>query len=380
MRIPVLLPDVNRSGADFSIDKDKDGRAAIRFGLAAVKNVGESAVHPLLEAVGKGGPFKSIEDYCRRGAIEGSNRRILESLIKAGALDSLGNRGTLLASIDRIVNLAQQEAKLRDSGQSSMFNVFGEQVPIPMEQLSLQGAEALPKEKVAWEKELLGVPLSENPMSVLASKNNVEAIASRDQIDAEMDGQRISIVGQLSSTVERMTRKGETFAVGTLELLGGSIEVLAWPNTYQQIRNMWSEGAFLWIVGRVRDREGTISITCDEVKPFNVEQEVSQSNNHHNKVQSAPPTTSQKILVVCLQETGRSQEDAGLVHDVLRTCLEYPGRDRLNMEIHTGRQKVLLDVPIVGTNCCPELQRRLETLVGVGRLRIANGPKNGDAQ
>jgi DNA polymerase III alpha subunit len=165
-----------------------------------------------------------------------------------------------------------------------------------------------------------------------------------------------------------------------LELLGGSVEVLAWPNTYQQIRDMWSEGAFLWIVGRVRDREGTISITCDEVKPFNVEQEVSQSNNHHNKVQSAPPTTSQKILVVCLQETGRSQEDAGLVHDVLRTCLEYPGRDRLNMEIHTGRQKVLLDVPIVGTNCCPELQRRLETLVGIGRLRIANGPKNGDAQ
>ena len=380
LRIPVLLPDVNRSGVEFTIDRDEEDREAIRFGLAAIKNVGEGAVKPLVEVRKEGGPFRSIEDFSHRAALRGLNRRTLESLIKAGALDSLGNRGALLASVGRILGMAQREARLRETGQTSMFNLFGEEVPIPLREVALEGDDALPREKVAWEKELLGVPLSENPMSVLAFNNTTEAIASRDQIDDEMDGQRVSVVGQLSSAAERLTRKGGTFVVGTLELLGGSIEVIAWPDLFEETRELWQEGALLWVVGRVRDREGETSIHCDEVRPFQLEEREAEraAEEAVHDAAPAPPTASQQVLLISLVETGEVDEDTYLVHEVLRTCLEYPGTDRVNVEIRTGGQRVRLDVPLVATRCCPELRQRLERLVGPGSLRILNGTGIGD--
>jgi DNA polymerase-3 subunit alpha len=378
LKIPVLLPDINRSGVEFTIDHTEESEEAIRFGLAAIKNVGEGAVQPLVEERDDEEPFKSVEDFCRRGAVHGLNRRILESLIKAGAIDSLGNRGALLASTDRILSLAQQEARLRDSGQTSMLDLFGEEVPVPMEEISLEGGDVLPREKVAWEKELLGVPLSENPMSVLAFNNNTEAIASRDQIDGGMDGQRVSVVGQLSSTAERLTRKGGTFLVATLELLGGSMEVIAWPDTYGETRDLWEEGSFLWIVGKVRQREGETSIHCEEVKPFQLDGMESEKPTAAPPAPiPAPPVYPQQMLLISLMETGNADEDVFLVHEVLRTCLEYPGNDRVNMEIHTDHQVVRMDVPIVATKYCSDLHRRLESLAGVNNLSLLEGSGNG---
>jgi len=378
LKIPVLLPDINRSGVEFTIDRTEESEEAIRFGLAAIKNVGEGAVRPLVEAREGETSFQSMEDFCRSPAVGGLNRRILESLVKAGALDSLGNRGSLISSIDRILSMAQQEARLRDSGQTSMLDLFGEEVPVPMEEIALDGDEALPREKVAWEKELLGIPLSENPMSVLAFNNNTEAIASRDQIDGDMNGQRVSVVGQLSSTAERLTRKGGTFLVATLELLGGSIEVIAWPDTYEETRGLWEEGSFLWIVGKVRQREGETSIHCDEVKPFQLDgTEPEKPAVAPSEPIPASPIYPQQMLLISLMETGNADEDAFLVHEVLRTCLEYPGGDRVNMEIHTDRQVVRLDVPIVATKYCSDLHQRLESLAGVSNLSLLEGSGNG---
>lgn len=387
LRIPVLPPDVNRSGVQFTIDRDDKGKDAIRFGLAAIKNVGEGAVRALVENRDK--PFQNIDDFCRRADFQGINRRVLESLIKVGALDCFGDRGSLLASIDRIMSIVQREARLRDSGQTSLLDMFGEEVPMPLEEIRLEGGEALPREKVAWEKEFLGIPLSENPMSILAFKNNTEAISSRDQIDASMDGQRINLVGQLSSTAERMTRKGGTFIVGTLELLGGSIETIAWPDVYERTRDLWQEGSLISVVGKVRERDGEISVHCDEVKPFRIE-EPGASNASASPspasgpavapavVPEVPAPTSQQVLLIRMVETGRADEDSFLVHEVLRTCLEFPGRDRVNMEIRTNNQVVLLDVPIVSTGYCEELHHRLEKLVGTGRLKVLNGTGNGN--
>jgi len=283
------------------------------------------------------------------------------------------------------MSMVQREARLRDSGQTSLLDMFGEEVPMPLEEVRLEGGDALPREKVAWEKEFLGVPLSENPMSILAFKNNTEAISSRDQIDASMDGQRINLVGQISSTAERMTRKGGTFVVGTLELLGGSIETIAWPDVYEQTRDLWQEGSLISIVGKVRERDGEVSVHCDEVKPFRIEGPGSGGPSASPRtvappavVPEVPAPTSQQVLLIRMVETGRPDEDSFLVHEVLRTCLEFPGRDRVNMEIRTNNQLVLLDVPIVSTSYCEELHLRLEKLIGTGRLKVLNGSGNGN--
>ncbi|MBM3944789.1 MAG: DNA polymerase III subunit alpha, partial [SAR202 cluster bacterium] len=136
LRIPVLLPDVNASETHFSMES-RDGKPALRFGLATVKNVGEGAVQSLLSARAGQGPFASLEEFCRRADLGALNRKALESLVKAGALDTFGDRGALMSVVERILGLAQSEARLRDSGQTSMFDMFGESVPVPLATIEL---------------------------------------------------------------------------------------------------------------------------------------------------------------------------------------------------------------------------------------------------
>ncbi|HLE02616.1 MAG TPA: DNA polymerase III subunit alpha, partial [Dehalococcoidia bacterium] len=169
--IPVLPPDINRSQAQFSLEGE-----AIRFGLAAIKNVGEGALEPILKARGEGKPFASVEDLCRRADLRGINKRVLESLIRAGALECLGDRGAVLQNLDRILSLAHREQKLRDTGQVSMFDLFGERVAVPLSSLEMEPVPLSPREKRDWEKELLGVWLTSNPLAGLAPEEKAPFI------------------------------------------------------------------------------------------------------------------------------------------------------------------------------------------------------------
>ena len=146
--------------------------------------------------------------------MRGVNRRALESLAKVGALDSLGPRGGILASADRILALAQSEAKLKDSGQSTMFDLFGESVAAPVAALQLEEGEVLQQEKMAWERELLGTFISENPWSEVALKAKSYAIISRNDIDSEMVGDTVTIVGQISTQRLGRNQGGQNFRRG----------------------------------------------------------------------------------------------------------------------------------------------------------------------
>ena len=167
--IPVLLPDINKSGEHFTIDESEGTDPGLRVGLAAIKTVGESAVRPLIEERDENGPYKSIDDFCRRANSGGLNRRTMESLAKAGAFDSLASRGAVLGALDQIVALAQLEARNRSSGQSSLFSdASGEAGGGALPGVNLSHTDASPEQKVSWEQELLGVALSENPRIQLA--------------------------------------------------------------------------------------------------------------------------------------------------------------------------------------------------------------------
>ena len=161
--ISVLLPDVNRSEEFFAIDHGDNGKPSLRIGLAAIKTVGEGAVRRWWRNGRENGPYQSIDDFCSRAGASGLNRRTLESMVKAGAFDSLAKRGALLAALDRVVATAQREAQSRDSGQSSLFG--GERSSTIQEEpgILLGSNDASPEEKAAWERELLGVALSHNP-------------------------------------------------------------------------------------------------------------------------------------------------------------------------------------------------------------------------
>ena len=394
--IPVLLPDVNRSEADFSIDVSSDGKPAIRSGLAAVKNVGSLAIIPLVEERKNNGSYRSVEDLCRRADLGSVNRRAMESLIKVGALDSLGERGSLLASVERIVSLAQREARLKGSGQTTMFDLFGEAVSTPINSIELEEGEVLHQEKLAWEKELLGTFISENQLSSLAYKIPPDTIISRNAIDNDMDGKRVNIVGQVSSQRSLFTKDGKHFAAVALDLLGGSIEVMVWSNVYDKTRDLWYEGSLVEIVGKVRLRDDETSITCDAAKPYKIEDGDELSNEEEiapmpevqahtlndassstsidtsNGVNGTSPAPSNKLWIR-LEESSNPGYDEHMLRAVVRLLKNYPGEGPVGLRIKTNGKTVIGELPGVSVEYCPELHHELVAMVGEGGVEVVDG-------
>ncbi|MSQ40706.1 MAG: DNA polymerase III subunit alpha [Dehalococcoidia bacterium] len=397
MGVPVLPPSINRSETEFSIEATPEGKAAIRFGMAAVKNVGESAMAPLLEERRQGGAFRSLEEFCRRAGDSSLNRRPLESLIKAGAFDELGPRGSLLAGVDRIIAVAQREARLRHSGQATMFDLFGATVAAPLDSLTLPQAEVSPREKLAWEQELLGVSLSDNPISSLVYNHPDWMKIFLSDVEPE-SGQKLILVGQVSSVQRRQTRQGKAFLAATLELLDGGIEVTVWHEPLKQAAELWQEGAFLWVVGKTRMRDDQLSIVCDEAKPYH-------ASLHEGEPVSTPPSlqisnegvaslstfetprvpaqtngvksngshpkangkTSRKVTLR-LEESLTAPEDLRRFEDAMRVLLEFPGEDSICLQIVSGRKLTRIEIPAsrYSTRFCAELEARLGALLKPG--------------
>ena len=270
MKIEVRPPDVNHSDVPFIIEGQRGGAQAIRFGLGAIKGVGEAAIAAVVESRGAE-PFASVEDLCRRMDMKGINKRIMESLIKAGALDALEtSRGALLAGLDRIMGLANQEAKRRESGQTTMFDLFGESVDAPLPELQLPAtADAGKQEKAGWEHELMGVTFTETPFAqILAGVDPGTAIISVQDLETEQANARVDLVGQVASVRHFTTRNGSASAAVELRLMDGATEVVAFGAAYTDNQDLWREGNFLRVNGRVRMRGDQQSVVCDHASIY----------------------------------------------------------------------------------------------------------------
>ena len=261
MNLPVLKPDVNYSFAYFAIEPCNEHKG-IRFGLSSIKNVGVSAVEPIISARSQGGEFKSIEDFCRRVDLRNVNKKVMESLIKAGAFDALGQRGALISALDRIISLSHREQRQKETGQSSMFDIFGASVTVPLPSLNLEEYDATLQEKLVWEKELLGVYFSEHPLSALASQLAEYTTVLCGEINSDMVGERVIIAGMVTSVRHVMTKNNRPFVIATLEDINGSIEVTAWAEVYTQTQELWIEGSILLVEGNVKSREDRMTINC----------------------------------------------------------------------------------------------------------------------
>ena len=400
MKIRVLPPDINRSGVEFAIETDSEGNKAIRFGLTAVKNIGEGAVTALVQSREKHGPFGSLEELCRNADLSGLNRRALESLIKVGALDGLGPRGSLLASVGRILSVAQRESQLQRSGQRTMFDLLGQSVQAPLAGIELVDAEEVTqREKMAWERELLGVPLSASPVSAAVLSSNADAIMGPEELEEHVE-KKVGLVGELSLVTPRTRRDGKPFAVARLELLGGGIEVVAWPNVYERAPEIWTEGNLLLIEGKVKDRGDGLSVYADEARVYTPPSDegpaIEQGMETPREVQvepEAPPVAaavtppeqghdsrqpssngtddgSLRTVLINLADTGDVSADAYLLKSALQLLLEYPGADRVLVEIASDGRRVRLEMPLITTLFCPELEERLADLIGAGRASV----------
>jgi DNA polymerase-3 subunit alpha len=271
--IEVLPPDVNAGEDNFAVERRPDDSLAIRFGLGVVKNVGASAVEGIIAARLAGGPYRDIEDFCKRADLTAANSRALEHLAKAGAFDLIGgqyDRGTLVMNAERLMGLAKRERELRESGQSTMFDLFGSQVDTPLPALELDAAPARREDMLAWEKELLGVYVSEHPFKAVAHDLARYATHTLADLTPELAGQNVTVAGLVNRVQARTTRDGRKFYVVDLEDLSGNAELTVWSDTLELTGEAtWSEGQVLVVSVEVRDRGDRIGLSVRKAAPYN---------------------------------------------------------------------------------------------------------------
>jgi DNA polymerase-3 subunit alpha len=248
MGIKVLPPDVNESLKEFTPVEE-----GIRFGLSAVRNLGENAAEKIISLRREDGPYRSLMDFCRRVGTGVVNKRALESLIKSGAFDFLGfTRNHLLKIYDRVADIAAEKQRLLQEGQSSLFEEDMEDDP------TVEGVlqEELPKEKLlAYEKEMLGIYVSDHPLMQYREvmKSQVESEIS--DLAALPDGEVKWIGGIITKKVQRITRKGELMANITVEDLSGRVEVTVFPALYMKSRELVEEDRVILVKAKVEAGE-----------------------------------------------------------------------------------------------------------------------------
>ncbi|MEW6225899.1 MAG: DNA polymerase III subunit alpha [Chloroflexota bacterium] len=258
--IEVRTPDVHRSGLGFTVEGE-----AIRFGLLAVKNVGESAIESIIRAREEGGEFRSLTDFCTRIDLRLVNRKVLESLAKVGALNMLGHPAQILLGLDEALAAGQTAQRDRISGQTSLFDIAGDE-SAALERPLPATSETPVRERLRWEKELLGLYLSDHPMGEVAERVGRFVTAySGDLRDESLDGQRVVIGGIVTGMRMVITKSKSTMAVVTLEDLQGTLEVVVFPKTYEQTLGTWRDGAILLVAGRVDHRGEEASLLADSV-------------------------------------------------------------------------------------------------------------------
>ena len=270
--IPVLPPDVNFSLMDFDIQAQADGVRGIRFGLAAIKNAGESQLQPILAAREAGGPFTSLEDFCRRVDLRQVGRRTLESLVKVGALDALGERGQLAQAeaLDRITSYSADYHRAQEIGQMSMF---GEASGVD-DALKLPAApvDIAQRELLNWEKELLGLYVTGRPVDkareVLRHSNTAEIARLKEQ-GAAIAGKAVAVAGEIVSLRKIVTRNGQMMAVIQIEDWHDSadtLEAVLFPRTYDKFHDLLNEGSVVMVIGKFDMGRGDPQILAETLR------------------------------------------------------------------------------------------------------------------
>ena len=266
MGITVLPPDVNNSVVGFSIEEKSDQKA-IRFGLSAIKNIGEAAIESILLARQKKGLFISLSDFCNRVELSKVNKKSLESLIKAGALDTFGRRAAMLLALDKILNLAHQAQKVALLGQESLFTPTNQDKDEELLDNALPSIEEFALEELlSFERELFGFYFTQNPWSQILIHLTPYITHKIADINEEMVDQPVRIGGQVTQVRHIFTKASNAEMVfARLEDDTGVLEVVVFPKVFAQTKELWSTDKAVLAVGRVSHRDEKLSLVVEQV-------------------------------------------------------------------------------------------------------------------
>jgi DNA polymerase-3 subunit alpha len=261
----VLPPDVNKSQTDFAVVEGK-----IRFGLNAVKNVGEAATRAMIRAREEGGPFTSIWDFTERVDPQVVNKRALESLVKCGALDSTGgSRLGMLGALEQALAYGQKLAADRLAGQASFFDLGVTEDEGPKHHPSLATSEFEKSELLKMEKESLGLYVSEHPLAAVRDQLRRRTDCTLADVERRRDGEVVTVGGIVSAVKQLTTKKGEPMVFLALDDPTGGAEVVVFNSTYAAARELCVADEVLVVKGRVdHKQQGETKLIAIEVSAF----------------------------------------------------------------------------------------------------------------
>lgn len=411
--IEILPPDVNHSACDFLIENGK-----IRFGLGAIKGIGDGPINAIVAAREAGGPFTSLGDFVKRVDLRLVNRKGLECLIKVGALDRFGERRHLLEAIETLMAVSQKEWAAREVGQMSMFDLVDDAAVQGVSILDTvkKPRAATQKERIAWERELTGTFFTEHPLQTVVNQIEGLEITPTTAITEELAGQHVTIVGSVALMRTINTRKGEEMAFVRMDDLHGSIELVVFPKVYRTTKDLWTTDRILLVRGKVDIRDQKPKLICDwateelsiprvasgpgaeyedindfapdagdgswDVLPFSDE----PLPETDAEVPPPPPelltpleapaqpvprqSSSSRRVLINLQLGGDIEAEKQRLNEIYRLFQKYPGQDRFCVRVWRGGGGWELDFPNATTACCDALLQELRHLVPPDALDV----------
>jgi DNA polymerase III subunit alpha len=300
MNIEVKPPDINQSYKDFTPVGQK-----ILFGLLAVPNLGEGAIEAIIK-VREDGAFKSLADFCQRIDLQMANRRALETLIYAGAFDSLNpNRNQLLQDLEFVIPWAQKKARDRDSGQMSLFDLQIDAQSIPEEAPSAPNVEDFSmQDKLKLEKEHLGFYLSQHPLQAVKQSLELLSPVNLGELGTLRARQKVSAVAMLTEVKRHMTKNNTAMAFLSIEDATGSVEAVVFSDAFSRLEQFLLKDSHLMLWGKVDYRDDRVQLIIEDAEPVEQVKYIKLELTPHD---ATTPERQTQLKLILQAGTGRSK-------------------------------------------------------------------------
>ena len=361
LNIEILKPSINKSFTKFTVNDNK-----IRFGLGSVKNVGTSAVETIVQEREKNGEFKSFTDFAERMQGEAVNKKCIESLIKSGAFDELGEtRHTLLNSFEGVLDTISGETKKSIEGQVTMFDIASQETTEKHKYTLNKAEEYDERELLDMEKEMLGIYISGHPLAKLQEKikantniNTLQMISMKEEKDFSKDGKPVKYAGIITSVKKKYTKNNTIMAFVTVEDLYGSTEIIVFDSCYNRSSGVLLEDNIVLVDGRLSIREDDdVKIIANSITDFETVAKQAQETETVMKQEQRP-----KVLILDIQNASEEQKSR------LRGAIRFFMGDRNNIAIKVQDKEGLKPCGAIYLN--EEILKEFKEILGEENVKI----------
>lgn len=361
LNIEILKPSINKSFTKFTVNDNK-----IRFGLGSVKNVGTSAVETIVQEREKNGEFKSFTDFAERMQGEAVNKKCIESLIKTGAFDELGEtRHTLLNSFEGVLDTISGETKKSIEGQVTMFDIASQETTEKHKYTLNKAEEYDERELLDMEKEMLGIYISGHPLAKLQEKikantniNTLQMISMKEENDFSKDGKQVKYAGIITSVKKKYTKNNTIMAFVTVEDLYGSTEIIVFDSCYNRSSAVLLEDNIVLVDGRLSIREeDDVKIVANTITDFETVAKQAQETETVMKQEQRP-----KVLILDIQNASEEQKSR------LRGAIRFFMGDRNNIAVKVQDKEGLKPCGAIYLN--EEILKEFKEILGEENVKI----------